>query len=965
MAPVLLDPSGITVFAKLLSWHMEKGTRFNGTPEAMGRFWEDGELAEAVGVQPLTVKNWADGIYRPRPKQFPTLERVLFGDKACYRIWKVQFRRLWRQARTRRRKTPQAPALSPPIGSPAGPSVAGAAGHVPGTEATGASRRVIDIDRLPGTPFKRLAGRDADLALLDAAFAADSRVKILSIVGWGGSGKTALLNAWLRRIQSEGYCDAEAVLGWSFYNQGTQEHTASSDLFLSWALACLGAGVGLVGPTARGEALAHLLQERRVLLILDGVEALQHGPGTRLGDLKDLGFRTLLRRFAADVPRTQGSLVLLTSRVAVSDIAIWEEPGGSAGLHRLTSLSREAGADLLRDNGVHGIGTHAELQLQDASQEFGGHPLALSLLAAFLAQRFGGDVRSRDRIGALLPEDAAIADEHLHGHARRVMRSIQTGWLSGEPVFHAIMELVGLFDRPATPDCLAALLEDGGVPGLSERLAGLSHQVWSAAVARLRKANLLLPPGDGPERSLDAHPLVREWFGEGLHRRDPDAWRGAHARLYAHLCRTREGEHPSREALEPLYRAIVHGCRADRHQSALMEVYGDRICRQRPNADISNYAGQVLGAVSENLAAVSAFFVEPYETVHPSLDDAQRHWLLSEAAFGLREAGRLAEAAQPQRLAVKICAQQRDWMKACIAAYNLSEIYQLSGELPRALNAIADARKYAERTGDLYWLFIVTWYEAELYLLKGDHDEAATLLTLAAEQALPAYQETYLSAVRRLANCGVRLRLRDWFGTRKRAIDYERAAARHGWRLPEALAKLFICRSEFGKLSASLATNPPLATDSEFPEFVQALGASFDGMLDALAATDLSSERPRGYLARARYRIALGDWPGAALDLDESHEIASIGPMRLYLAEVALLRCRLIVARRQVFAPLATDGIGTGGVAGELPEGAAAYLQEARHLIWQCSYFDLRDEWRELSDIVADRAVMSMSCFHP
>ena len=65
--------------------------------------------------------------------------------------------------------------------------------------------------------------------------------------------------------------------------------------------------------------------KRRVLLVLDGVEPLQHGPGAQLGQLKDLGLRALLRRFAAMRPGAAHGLVVLTSRLAVKDIARWQD----------------------------------------------------------------------------------------------------------------------------------------------------------------------------------------------------------------------------------------------------------------------------------------------------------------------------------------------------------------------------------------------------------------------------------------------------------------------------------------------------------------------------------------------------------------------------------------------------------------------------------------------------------------
>ena len=63
-------------------------------------------------------------------------------------------------------------------------------------------------------------------------------------------------------------------------------------------------------------------------------------------------------------------------------------------------LSDEAGAALLRDNGVWGT----DKELNAAAHDFGGHPLALGLLASFLKETQTGDVRRRDHIRGLLAD---------------------------------------------------------------------------------------------------------------------------------------------------------------------------------------------------------------------------------------------------------------------------------------------------------------------------------------------------------------------------------------------------------------------------------------------------------------------------------------------------------------------------------------------------------------------------------
>ena len=362
------------------------------------------------------------------------------------------------------------------------------------------------------------------------------------------------------------------MLGWSFYSQGSKERATAADEFLDWALAKLGVKLETTSASAKGDAIAEALMTRRALLLLDGVEPLQHGPGPQAGQLKDQGLRALLRRFAAAPPTAGHSLIVLTSRLAVADIQRFRT--SAAPVVDVEGLSDEAGAELLRDNDVWGV----DRDLKAASHDFGLHPLALTLLASLIKETQNGDVRQRDHIRGLLGDP----DNPGHDHARRVMEIYEKEWLAGEPILLAILHCVGLFDRPASGDCLKALRKKPAISGLTDALVSLSDNQWRRAVARFREARLLAPVDPSDPEALDAHPLVREWFGERLRETNEAAWKAAHSRLYDHLRRTtREGKAPTLADLAPLYHAIGHGCHAGRHREAFEGIYIKRICRRR------------------------------------------------------------------------------------------------------------------------------------------------------------------------------------------------------------------------------------------------------------------------------------------------------------------------------------------------------------------------------------------------
>src|SRR6266403_1448540 len=135
----------------------------------------------------------------------------------------------------------------------------------------------ISVARLPVTGSE-FSGREEDIAFLDHAWA-NQDINLVTIVAWGGLGKSTLINHWLRRMAADHYRSAELVFSWSFYRQGTSGETSSADEFLDAALAWFGDPDPRLGTAwEKGERLAKLVAHRRTLLVLDGLEPLQNPP---------------------------------------------------------------------------------------------------------------------------------------------------------------------------------------------------------------------------------------------------------------------------------------------------------------------------------------------------------------------------------------------------------------------------------------------------------------------------------------------------------------------------------------------------------------------------------------------------------------------------------------------------------------------------------------------------------------
>jgi hypothetical protein len=261
------------------------------------------------------------------------------------------------------------------------------------------------------------------------------------------------------------------TFGWSFYSQGTDATGASGDSFVNEALWWFGyQGEPVSSPWEKGVTLARLIRERRTLLILDGLEPLQHPPGAQTGRIKDPTVAALVRELAVQ----NHGLCVITTRLAVAEVA------GKAGAVSLDleKLPPEAGMALLCGLGVTG----SDSELRRASEEFGGHALALTLLGTYLRDIYEGDIRRRREVPLL-------EDDDEHRHARRVIAKYAE-WLQ-EPEIQAL-RILGLFDRPAQTEAVKALRAEPAITDLTDAI-GLAHEArWRKALARLREARLIL-----------------------------------------------------------------------------------------------------------------------------------------------------------------------------------------------------------------------------------------------------------------------------------------------------------------------------------------------------------------------------------------------------------------------------------------------------------------------------------------
>jgi len=785
---------------------------------------------------------------------------------------------------------------------------------------------------------EKLIGREAELARLDEAWA-DPATRVLTIVAFGGVGKTSLVAHWAAGLAQRDF-DGASYFDWSFYSQGTREQGgASADQFINRALEFFGdaeMAASAASPWDKGARLAHLVAQRRALLVLDGLEPLQYPPGPLAGKLRDPAVEALLKGLA----QRNAGLCVVTTRESVSDLASFR--ASTAPELLLDHLSLPAGIELLRTLGVQG----SQNEFKALVAEVQGHALTLNLLGRYLVRAHGRDIRRRDRV-RLEKADASIQG----GHAFMAMAAYET-WLSagGEDGARqlAILRLMGLFDRPADAACLDALRRGPAIAGLTEPIVDLAEDDWNLAVAGLGDCGLLSVPEKAGSGALDAHPLIREYFAQQLRYRAPETWREAHARLYEHLRDSVEYRPDTLEGLQPLYQAVAHGCHAGRHQEVCDRVYWDRIQRDQ------QYSMTQLGASGADLSALICFFDQPWTTVSPLLRVSDQGWLQNEAYLRLRAVGRLSEALQAVRAALAVGIDQQNWGNAAVGINSVSELKLTLGDVGSAVMDAKQAVAYADLSGNAFLCTALRTTVADSLHQAGQFTEALALFreaeTMQMEREPRApflyagqgfqYCDLLLHQSERTAwNCvigrpagrqggdvsGDKSACRE---TIDRASQTLVVAERGKW-LPAiaqdqlTLGRAFLYWSIIENYSPGTQPNltggrliDPTATQRHLNVAVDAFRRA--SHIDLL---------PRGLLSRAWLRFIRGDPDGARADMDEAWEIAERGPMKLHMADIHMYRARLFHAVK----PYPWDS-------------PHADLAAARKLIEECGYWRRKEE---------------------
>ncbi len=413
---------------------------------------------------------------------------------------------------------------------------------------------------------------------------------------------------------------------------------------------------------------------------------------------------------------------------------------------------------------------------------------------------------------------------------------------------------------------------------------------------------------------IDAHPIVRAYFRSRL-QKNPEVWRAANGLLYEYYSSLPKDHRPETlHEMEPLYRAIDHGCCAGRYQEVLDKVLIERL--RRGDEHYSFFKGYL----GQEMTALSRFFRHPWTELagEADLDPLSQAWLLNEAGSVLRVTGSLPEAVAPILQSIRLFEEKHEFMRASRSTATLVNVYMLMGRLDEALHWATRGVHFVdlsestrERIAKYSLLGRVYWTRGETVQAEEWVGRAGRLQENAEgkDKLDNGHYETLLCSL--LAKEGKWEQIRRIMKSVLKWVP-ESNTRSQGLVLTTLGQALFM----LAKLG--------LATGQEARE-------KLDSGVERIRETGRQDELPRVLLTRAGCLLSDGALEVARSDVDEAYEISRCLGMCLHEADAHLAYVRLHLSTRPKDTGAASD-----------------HLQTARKIITKTRYGRRSEELREL-----------------
>ena len=479
------------------------------------------------------------------------------------------------------------------------------------TSHAGSHKRIEDA--LAGIPIHaassdpNFVGRRGELNLLNRAWESQ-HIHFVSIVAWGGFGKSVLVRQWLDELySSKTNRIPKKLLWWSFYVDMKVE------AFLETTLSCLGPKTYRLREIRRidegFDILLSLLEENPSILVLDGFEAVQFSEdGDYFGKCANYQLANFIRRIREGA--CPSCLCIATSRLPLTENDPFENKSCLSLDLEKSSLSPEDSRSLLKAHGVVGTDEH----LGEIVREHGGHPLALTTIATLLRRFYQGNAeKSREMPPVAIPNSVI-------GNRFKLWRTFS--WyhkLLGGKERH-ILRIISLFRHIVPWKFLLSVVHTANAAKAVMSQLPTSEIELKAITSHLDELRLIRY-NEEPD-TFSMHPLQKAFFEHSIS--DIDA-KYYHHRLFELMQNEAPYQPDTLREMWPLIESVYHGCKSGNTKGAI-RVFRERIERKK------GYLTKVLGAWGTKADLCSMFYTGRYFSGPCYLDNREEQGHLLNAA---------------------------------------------------------------------------------------------------------------------------------------------------------------------------------------------------------------------------------------------------------------------------------------------------------------------------------------------
>lgn len=678
-------------------------------------------------------------------------------------------------------------------------------------------------------------GRDHLLAQITADWT-NPQKHVTGLIGFGGEGKSSLARKWVDNILNDSSLpQPDSVFWWGFYEN------RSVDEFLEAALNYMSGG--RIDPRAvpssnlRAQIIGAMLGKGRYLFVLDGFEVLQHQEGDQYGLLQSNDLRDLLTYVAN--PNNQ-SFCLITSRAPLLDLMDY-----TTYTHRdVERLSEEDGRALLGRLGVMSSAS----ELNKVVSDWDGHALTLSILAAYLAERYEGDIKH------LADIPVPTVDEPRYERVHRVLRRYDEHLTKDEREF---LKLFSVFRLPVQESAFEKVFEP--------LLKSLNKQALLKLVSQL--ANYRLICHDEREKSYTTHPLIRNHYFALFTKGGFSQEKATHEQIKDYYISI-AGDTPKYSTLDdlkPLIEVVYHACKAGAYDEA-WQIFFDRVYRGRKRKALVHE----IGATATTLDLLTSFFPSGDITQELLVSNRDvKRFILNEIGLRLVDIGNLDKATSFYKRALAIAISMKNWREASSIYQDISELYTFIGNLEDAFSAAEKAVGFAKQAlntdEERYSIVKRAW----ILHLKGNVGEAQELYKYAERlEKILNPEKLYLFSLRGVQYADHLRRIGELALARTIILENLRICEKNRWT-----RNIVLCHRLLGDLDTDSNNMESASSHFEYSVKMARSITRHHALIESL-------------LARGKFLAKTENYYAAQRDLSEALESTIKGGYRIYETDV-------------------------------------------------------------------------------